>query len=62
MFSPNGIVPKAFWPDEEGEKFTLKESLSLLAALSGPHAPDPPGSATRFGATVIATCEGWAAS
>src|SRR5271156_942888 len=30
MFSPNGIVPKAFWPDEEGEKFTLKESLTPL--------------------------------
>ena len=31
MFSPNGIVPKAFWPDEVGEKFTLKESLTPLA-------------------------------
>ncbi|MCE9560600.1 MAG: DUF1552 domain-containing protein [Planctomycetes bacterium] len=31
MFSPNGIVPKAFWPDEEGAKFTLKESLTPLA-------------------------------
>ncbi|MBS0206325.1 MAG: DUF1552 domain-containing protein [Planctomycetes bacterium] len=30
MFSPNGIVPKTFWPDEEGEQFTLKESLSPL--------------------------------
>ncbi|MBA4065404.1 MAG: hypothetical protein C0501_17160 [Isosphaera sp.] len=30
MFSPNGIVPKAFWPDEEGPKFTLKESLTPL--------------------------------
>jgi hypothetical protein len=30
MFSPNGIVPKAFWPDEEGAKFTLKESLTPL--------------------------------
>src|SRR5436190_13327147 len=30
MFSPNGIVPKAFWPDEEGAKFTLKESLKPL--------------------------------
>ena len=30
IFSPNGIVPKAFWPDEEGEKFTLKEILSPL--------------------------------
>ncbi len=30
MFSPNGIVPKTFWPDEEGNTFTLKESLSPL--------------------------------
>src|SRR5437764_1139213 len=31
LFSPNGIVPKNFWPDEEGDKFTLKESLQPLA-------------------------------
>ncbi len=30
MFSPNGVIPGAFWPDEEGEKFTLKESLKPL--------------------------------
>jgi hypothetical protein len=30
LFSPNGIVPPAFWPDEEGESFTLKEILSPL--------------------------------
>jgi hypothetical protein len=30
MFSPNGIVPNTFWPDEEGECFTLKESLTPL--------------------------------
>jgi hypothetical protein len=30
MFSPNGVVPSTFWPDEEGEKFTLKESLKPL--------------------------------
>ncbi len=30
MFSPNGVVPGAFWPSEEGEKFTLKESLTPL--------------------------------
>lgn len=30
MFSPNGVVPSAFWPEEEGEKFTLKESLTPL--------------------------------
>jgi hypothetical protein len=31
MFSPNGIVPKNFWPDEEGEEFTLKPILEPLA-------------------------------
>jgi hypothetical protein len=30
LFSPNGVVPSSFWPDEEGESFTLKESLSPL--------------------------------
>jgi hypothetical protein len=30
MFSPNGVVPSAFWPDEEGEAFTFKEILSPL--------------------------------
>jgi Protein of unknown function (DUF1552) len=33
IFSPNGIVPKNFWPDEEGEAFTLKESLTPLEPL-----------------------------
>jgi hypothetical protein len=33
MFSPNGVVPTAFWPDEEGTKFTLKESLKPLEPL-----------------------------
>jgi hypothetical protein len=31
VFSPNGVVPDAFWPDEEGENFTLKEILKPLA-------------------------------
>ena len=30
MFSPNGVIPNAFWPEEEGEDFKLKESLSPL--------------------------------
>src|SRR5690242_3578875 len=30
MFSPNGIVPDTFWPDQEGDEFTLKESLAPL--------------------------------
>lgn len=31
VFSPNGVVPVNFWPEEEGEKFALKESLAPLA-------------------------------
>ena len=30
MFSPNGVVPGAFWPAEEGATFTLPESLKPL--------------------------------
>ena len=30
MFSPNGIVPRQFWPDAEGTDFQLKEILSPL--------------------------------
>src|SRR5947207_5588113 len=30
IFSPNGVIPKAFWPDEEGDKFTLKPILKPL--------------------------------
>lgn len=33
MFSPDGVVPTTFWPDEEGENFTLKESLNPLEPL-----------------------------
>jgi hypothetical protein len=31
LFSPNGIVPNSFWPDEVGANFKLKESLTPLA-------------------------------
>ncbi len=30
LFSPNGVVPSAFWPDEEGELQSFKESLTPL--------------------------------
>src|SRR3954469_13609819 len=33
MFSPDGVIPWNFWPDEEGAEFTLKESLTPLAPL-----------------------------
>jgi hypothetical protein len=33
MFSPNGVVPKTFWPDQEGTDFELKESLQPLQAF-----------------------------
>ncbi|MGY8768675.1 MAG: DUF1552 domain-containing protein [Pirellulales bacterium] len=31
MFSPNGIVPKDYWPDEEGAEFKLKRIMAPLA-------------------------------
>ena len=31
MFSPNGTLPDKFWPDEEGDQFTLKEIVEPLA-------------------------------
>lgn len=31
IFTPNGTVPKAFWPDEEGTDFQLKPILEPLA-------------------------------
>ncbi|SIO66906.1 Protein of unknown function [Singulisphaera sp. GP187] len=33
LFSPNGIVPSTFWPDEAGEEFAFKESLTPLEAF-----------------------------
>src|SRR5947209_13678858 len=30
IFSPNGVVPKNFWPDEVGKDFTLKPILKPL--------------------------------
>src|SRR5207247_388353 len=35
MFSPDGVVPSTFWPDEEGASFTLKESLKPLEPFRG---------------------------
>jgi hypothetical protein len=31
LFSPNGTIPPQFWPDEQGEQFTLKRILEPLA-------------------------------
>src|SRR5688500_17533614 len=33
MFSPNGIIPNTFWPDEDGDNFTLKACLKPLEAF-----------------------------
>jgi len=33
MFSPNGTIPSAFWPDQTGADFQLKEIMSPLEAL-----------------------------
>ena len=31
VFSPNGVIPNHFWPDQEGEEFELKRILEPLA-------------------------------
>jgi len=36
MFSPNGVVPSAFWPDTEGPLRSLKESLKPGSAPPHP--------------------------
>src|SRR3954470_10267573 len=33
MFSPHGTIPPAFWPDEEGADFKLKEIMTPLEAF-----------------------------
>ncbi|MBI2947136.1 MAG: DUF1552 domain-containing protein [Verrucomicrobia bacterium] len=33
MFSPNGTIPPAFWPDEAGSDFKLKEIMTPLEAF-----------------------------
>src|SRR5437660_2283043 len=33
MFSPNGTIPPAFWPDETGTDFELKEIMTPLEAF-----------------------------
>lgn len=33
MFSPNGTIPTAFWPDETGTDFKLKEIMTPLEAF-----------------------------
>src|SRR5438128_1491969 len=33
MFSPNGTIPPAYWPDEVGSDFKLKEIMSPLEAF-----------------------------
>lgn len=30
LFSPNGVIPSAFWPEQEGSEFTLGESVAPL--------------------------------
>jgi hypothetical protein len=33
LFTPNGTIPPAFWPDEVGSEFTLKEILTPLESF-----------------------------
>ena len=34
MFSPNGTIPKNFWPDATGSDFELKEIMKPLEPLA----------------------------
>ena len=59
MFSPNGVVPGAFWPDEEGAKFTLKESRQAARTVSRTALLfAAKGFATRFAATATTHMRG----
>ena len=33
MFSPNGTLPKEFWPEQAGEAFELKSIMKPLEAI-----------------------------
>ena len=35
MFSPNGIVPTTFWPDEQGERVHAQGDPRAAGAVSG---------------------------
>ena len=42
LFSPNGVPPAAFWPDEKGDKFKFKEGSPATRSIQGSVA-DPAG-------------------
>ncbi len=56
MFSPNGTLPDKFWPDEEGENFTLKPILAPLEPFKDQHAVLERRRPTRSAATATGTC------
>jgi hypothetical protein len=60
MFSPDGVVPWNFWPDQEGDAFTLKESLTPLAPFQK-RCWRCTASTTGSRATATATCAASAA-
>ena len=60
IFSPNGVIPSAFWPDEEGKDFTLKESLKPLEPFQD-RTLFLHGVCDRCAATATTTCGGLAA-
>ena len=61
MFSPNGVVPKAFWPDEEGENFDAQGKPQAARAVPGSGRSCCTASATRSAATATTTCAASAA-
>ena len=61
MFSPNGVVPSTFWPDEEGDGVHAQGKPQAARAVQGPDADPATASATRSAATATTTCAASAA-
>ena len=55
LFSPNGIVPEAFWPDQAGPEFNLKPILTPLEPFKDRRWSSR-ASPTRCAATATTTC------
>ncbi len=57
VFSPNGVIPDHFWPDQEGADFELKRILQPLADFKS-QMLTLHGVCNRIQGTATATCEG----
>ena len=61
LFSPNGVFPDDFWPDEEGATSRAQADPQAARAVQGPDADRCTASATRSAATATTTCAASAA-